>query len=110
MALLTPEAIYERLRQVRAFRRVPEDVLRRLADEVQVQVVNPGETIYRLGQQANQCPETDPNQHIVGDLLGVRCEFGLGHKCIPWARLDNARQYRHKPQSPLTAGLAKRPF
>lgn len=54
MALLTPDEIVRRLKRMPAFRRVAEPALRLIADLIEIQYANQGETLYRVGQPANK--------------------------------------------------------
>ena len=53
MAFLDADEIYKRLRQVKAFRQLKPEAVKQMAAMVEVRVYSPGETVYRLGQMAN---------------------------------------------------------
>lgn len=54
MPLLTTEQIQQRLRETRAFRRVPDPALRAIAERVEVQFAATNEMLYRIGQIADR--------------------------------------------------------
>ena len=53
MAFLDQDEILKRLSQVKALQQLKPEALKQMAAMVEVRVYAPGETIYRLGQIAN---------------------------------------------------------